>query len=136
MANLHLNYEDQEPNPAEFEQGKLAVNMMSDKDFYVEKMRFKSNGDKSAIIYNNNLTLTNIPLEAYNYVVNNKSAIEWVMERQQIITYKDSGIVNNANDWANDTMNNPRYPLDLLLKVITVSVESVNIIENLPPLDY
>jgi predicted helicase len=98
-------------------------------------MKFASKTDKSKIIYNGKITLENIPLEAYDYVVNGKSAIEWVMERQGISTHKDSGIVNDANDWAIETMNNPRYPLELLQRVITVSLETVNIINNLPKLD-
>jgi predicted helicase len=57
------------------------------------------------------------------------------MGRQLVKTDKDSGIVNDANDWANETMNNPRYPLDLLLRVITVSLETKKIIANLPTLD-
>ncbi len=80
-------------------------------------------------------TIENIPLEAYTYIINGKSAIEWVMERQGVSTHKDSGIVNNANDWAIETMKNPRYPLELLQRVITVSLETVEIVNNLPKLD-
>ena len=134
LADLHLNYENQDPYPAGYEQGAMAIKMLEDRDFYVEKMRFRNKEDKTVIIYNDKITLTNIPLEAYDYVVNNRSAIEWVMERQQISTHKDSGITNNPNDWARETMNNPRYPLDLLLKVITISLESVGIIRGLPKL--
>lgn len=76
-----------------------------------------------------------IPLKAYDYVVNDKSAIEWVMECQCVSTYKDSSIVNDANDWAIETMNNPRYPLELLQRVITMSLETVKIVNNLPKLD-
>ena len=135
LADLHLNYEDKDPYQVNYEQGNVAVGMLSGKDFYVEKMKFKSKEDKSSIIYNHNITINDIPLEAYEYVVNGKSAIEWVMDRQRITTHKDSQITNNPNDWANETMNNPRYPLDLLLRVITISLESVNIIKSLPKLD-
>ncbi|WP_235971962.1 type ISP restriction/modification enzyme [Aquariibacter albus] len=75
-----------------------------------------------------------IPKEAYDYVVNGKPAIEWVMDRQVVKTDKDSGIVNDANDWAVETVGNPRYPLELLLRVITVSVETMKIVRALPPL--
>ena len=127
LADLHLNYEDKEPYKVNYKQGNLAVAAMNGKDFYVTKMKFKSKEDKSTIIYNHNITITKIPLEAYEYVVNGKSAIEWVMDRQRIATHKDSQITNNPNNWAIETMNNPKYPLDLLLKVITISLESVKI---------
>ena len=70
--------------------------------------------DLTTVIYNGQITVTGIPLEAYEYVVNGKPAIDWVIERQCVKTDKDSGIVNDANDWAIETMGNPRYPLELL----------------------
>lgn len=76
-----------------------------------------------------------MPLEAYDYVVNGKPAIDWVMERQAVKTDKDSGIVNDANDYANETVGDPRYPFDLLCRVITVSIETMKIVRALPPLD-
>jgi len=66
-------------------------------------------------------------------VVNGKSAIEWVMERYQVTTHKESGITNNPNDWSKET-GNPRYILDLLLSIITVSMKTVDIVEGLPSL--
>ena len=95
----------------------------------------KSVSDKSTVIYNEFITVTGIPLEAYDYVVNGKPAIEWVMERQAVTTDKDSGIVNDANLWATETMHNPRYPLELLQRVITVSLETMKLVNNLPKLD-
>jgi predicted helicase len=91
--------------------------------------------DKTKVIYNSKITIENIPLEAYDYVVNGKPAIQWVMERQGISTHKESGIVNDANLWAKETMNNPRYPLELLLRVITVSLETMKIVQALPKLE-
>ena len=91
--------------------------------------------DKTTVIYNGKITLTGIPLEAYDYVVNGKAALDWVMERQSVKTDKDSGIVNDANDWANETMHNPRYPLELLQRVMTVSLETLKIVRGLPPLN-
>lgn len=76
-----------------------------------------------------------IPPEAYDYVVNGKPALDWVIERQCVKTDKDSGIVNDANDWAIETMHNPRYPLELFLRVITVSLETMKIVRGLPRLD-
>ena len=86
------------------------------------------------MIYNCNLTMHNIPLETYDYVVNGKAALEWVMERQCVKTDKASGIVNDANDYANETMNNPAYPLELFQRVITVSLETMKIVHSLPKL--
>jgi len=101
-------------------------------------MRYGKNGkekDLAVIHYNDKVTLTGIPIEAYDYVVNGKPALDWVIERQGVKTDKDSGIVNDANDWAVETMGNPRYPLELLLRVITVSLETMKIVKNLPKLD-
>jgi len=95
----------------------------------------KSVADKTTVIYNDRITIKNIPLEAYEYVVNGKPALEWVMERQSVTTDKDSGIVNDANLWATETMDNPRYPLELFQRVITVSLETMKIVKALPPLN-
>ena len=107
--------------------------------FYrVRKMKFDGKGkekDKTTVIYNDNITMQNIPLEAYAYVVNGKSALEWVMERQVVKTDKASGIVNDANNYACETIGDPRYPLDLFRRVITVSLETLKIIEGFPKLD-
>jgi predicted helicase len=108
------------------------------KDYRVEQMKFGKKGkqvDKSTVIYNHNITMTRIPLEAYDYVVNGKPALEWVMERQAVTTHKDSGIVNDANLWAIETMNDAAYPLHLFQCVITVSIETMKIVKALPRLD-
>ena len=96
---------------------------------------FAKKGEKDTVIYNSKIRIKNIPIEAYDYIVNGKPALEWVMERQGVSTHKDSGIVNDANDWAIETMDNPRYPLELFLRVITVSLETQKIVNNLPKLD-
>ena len=79
--------------------------------------------------------MTGIPLEAYDYVVNGKPALEWVMERQAIAKDKASGIVNDANRYAIETMGDPAYPLKLFQRVITVSLETMKIVNGLPKLD-
>jgi len=79
--------------------------------------------------------VSNIPSKAYEYVVNGKSAIEWIMERYQVSTHKESSIVNDPNDWAKE-VGNPRYILDLLLSIINVSVQTVDIVNNLPKVDF
>ncbi len=134
LAELHLNYETVAMYPAKIDSGGKPL---TDADYRVEKMRHGKTGkdkDLSTVRYNARITVTGIPVQAYDYVVNGKPAIEWVMERQCVKTDKDSGIVNDANDWAVETMNNPRYPLELLLRVVTVSLETMNIVNALPKL--
>ena len=134
LADLHLNYETVEPYPLKIE----AIGKLSDADYRVEKMKYGKTGkdkDLTKLIYNNKITLTSIPLEAYDYVVNGKPALDWVVERQCMKADKDIGIVNDANDWAVDTMSNPRYPLELFQRVITVSLETIKIVKALPRLD-
>ena len=92
--------------------------------------------DQTTEIYNDHITLTGIPFEAYDYVVNGKSAIKWVMDQQGIKpdTPGGSGIVNDANQYANETMQNPAYPLELLQRIITLSIETMKVVRGLPPL--
>ena len=149
LAELHLNYETVPMYQDVLFKGglKLLNDQISggiSEDFYVEKMKFgkkideetgKKVDDKTTIIYNSQFTLANIPEEAYDYVVNGKPALEWVMERQSVKTDKASGIVNDANDWAIETMNNPRYPMELFLRVVTASLETMRIVRALPKLD-
>ena len=97
-------------------------------------MRFPDKQDKTTIEYNPWITISHIPQEACEYVVNGRSAVEWIMERYQIKTDKASGITNDPNDWATE-QGKPRYILDLLLSVITVSVETVKIVDELPGLE-
>ncbi len=142
LAHWHLNFETAEIyQDAELDCGKRELKTLSASDYRVTKMIFakvkdpvtkKSIGDKSIVIYNEHITIKNIPLEAYDYVVNAKPAIEWVMDRQAVTTDKKSGIINDANDWAIETMGDAKYPLELLLRVITVSLETMKIINNLP----
>ncbi|MFT8555445.1 MAG: type ISP restriction/modification enzyme [Zymomonas mobilis] len=108
---------------------------LSDDDYRVTQMKYGKGKDKTILHYNDHITITNIPLETYEYVVNGKPALDWVVERQCVKTDKKSGIVNDANDWAVETMHNPRYPLELFLRVITVSLETMKIVKSLPALD-
>lgn len=107
--------------------------------FAVEKMKFAKvrdeNGklisDKTRIIYNGHITIENIPLKAYEYIVNGKSAIEWIMERYTVTIDKASQIKNDPNDWSKEH-EQPRYILDLLLSVIILSCRTVDIVNSLP----
>lgn len=135
LAHWHLNYETVEPYKATLDTGSTPYSQLTSEDFYVEKMKFAKKGEKGTVIYNKRITIKDIPVEAYDYVVNGKPALEWVMERQGVSTHKDSGIVNDANDWAVETMNNAAYPLELFLRVITISLETIKIVKSLPKLD-
>ena len=117
--------------PADFD---VVVSGAEQGKFRVEKMRFPDKQDKTTIEYNPWITISHIPQEAYEYVVNGRTAVEWIMERYQIKTDKASGITNDPNDWATE-QGKPRYILDLLLSVITVSVETVKIVDELPGLE-
>jgi len=129
LAALHINYETV---PA---YGDVKVTG-ADSGFYtVEKMRFPMKDQKDTIHYNSKITISNIPAKAYEYVVNGKSALEWIMERYAVTTHKESGIKNDPNDWAVE-VGNPRYILDLLLSIINVSVQTVDIVEGLPKVKF
>lgn len=130
LGEWHLNYETVEPYPLTEENKRLG---MEAADFRVAKMVFgkkAGKADKSVIVYNDHLTLRDIPLEAYDYVVNGKSAIEWVMERYAVSVDKDSGISNDPNDWSDD----PRYIVNLLKRIVRVSLETTRIVKALPGL--
>ena len=107
--------------------------------FSVDKMKFAKvrdeNGklvaDKTRIIYNNHISIENIPLKAYEYIVNGKSAIDWITERYAVAIDKASQIKNDPNDWSREH-EQPRYILDLLLSVIILSCQTVDIINSLP----
>lgn len=140
LGDLHAGYESVEPYAVTLTQGDLRLANISDpKSFYrVEQMRFagkRSNPDKTTVVYNANITMTGIPLAAYEYIVNGKPALEWVMERQCVKFDKASGIMNDANHYAVGTADGPAYPLKLFQRVITVSLETVAIVRSLPPLE-
>jgi len=134
LAELHLNYEKV---PAY--DGVTVIG--SDSGFYtVEKMKYPKKDQKDTIHYNSKITITNIPPKAYEYIVSGKSAIDWVIERYQIKVDlnskgEGSGIKNDPNDWA-DEVGNPRYILDLLLSVINVSIQTVDIVNDLPKVKF
>lgn len=142
LAEVHLNYETIEPWAVKEHSSNLGFDPWE--QYKVVKMIFarptveqKATGakwDKTKIVYNSHVTLSSIPLEAYDYVVNGKPAIEWVIERYQVTRDKDSGITNDPNDWSKDH-NQPRYIIDLLKRVIRVSMETMKIVTSLPALN-
>ncbi len=139
LGKLHCDFDAADPFPVEFVQGDLRLSHIPNPTaFYrVEKMKFagkRPNLDKTTVIYNSNITMTGIPLEAYDYVVNGKPALEWVIDRQGVKKDGASGIVWDSNDYANETVGDPAYPLKLFQRVITVSLETMKIVRSLPPL--
>lgn len=136
LAELHINYENVPPlKSVKVEEPDVTYMMLPEEYYRVEKMRFPKKDQKDTIIYNSRITVTNIPAKAYDYVVNGKSAIEWIMERYQVTTHKESGIKNDPNDWAKE-VGNEKYILDLILSIINVSVQTVEIVEGLPKVKF
>ena len=165
LAEIHLNYEQAEPYKALIVSSNstsadlpmfsgMAADIHplysaapADNLYKVKQMRFaktagldrngkaKNIDDKTRIIYNEKITIANIPIEAYEYIVNGKSAIEWIMERYAVTTDKASGIVNDPNDWALEH-NDPKYIFNLLLRIITVSLDTMKIVKSLPKVKF
>ena len=144
LGDLHVNFETAELYPVQIEERGLDTLRFDDpKVFYrVNKMKFAKikksrKNDLTTVIYNDNIKITGIPLEAYNYIINGKSALEWVMDehRVRIDTKGKSRIVSDANDYANETKDGPAYPLKLFQRIITVSLETQKIVASLPNLD-
>jgi len=136
LSELHINYDNLKAYPVQFKEGDLRLATIDNpmKFFHVTKMKF-ADSEKRTIIYNSNLTIENIPIEVYEYTVNGKSAIEWVIDRFQISENSDSGIKNDPNDYANNVINDPKYPLLHLQRIITLSLETLKIVKSLPKLN-
>lgn len=130
LADLHLNYESVEPFP-------LTENAAPNASLKVTKMRYAKSGrqdDKTTVIYNDHITLTGIPIEAQEYKLGSRSALDWILERYQVKTDKASQITNDPNAWGEEH-GDPRYIIDLVKRITTVSVETVRIVNSLPPME-
>ena len=134
LAQLHLDYEHVEPYPV-FEVGDSANPGRTEKMRYPNKIKDPQSGksikDPTILQVAERLTFQEIPTRAYQYVVNGKSALDWIIDRYQVRTDKKTGIVNNPNLYSDD----PRYIVDLVRKVITVSLRTLDIVDSLPPLE-
>ena len=135
LAKLHLDYEKV---PAY--EGLEIEDAYHGKDAYEHyavnpKMKFPKKNQKDTIIYNDYITIRNIPAEAYDYIVNGKSAIEWLIERYAITIDKKSGIKNDPNEWSREH-ENPSYIFDLVCSIVTVSVKTMEIVHKLPKLSF
>ncbi len=139
LADLHLNYESVKPYPLSIEGVKSLAGLTAAELHVPSKMKYGKgkNGekhDRTRITYNNKITVSGVPLEAYEYVVNGRPAIEWVMEKQAVSEHKESQITNDPGSWANETMGDPAYSLKLLQRIVTVSIETMKIVKGLPSL--
>jgi predicted helicase len=121
LAEIHVHYEQQPEYP-------LTKNEKAGEklDYRVDKMKLSK--DKTSLIYNRFLTLSGIPKETYDYRLGNRSALEWIIDQYQVSTDKRSGITNDPN-----RADDPTYILRLIGQVITVSLETVEIVAALPP---
>lgn len=140
LAELHVHYEDVDPWPVNINDGNgLPSHIARHVLFRVKKMRFggsRRQQDKTTIIYNDHITISDIPLEVYKYVVSGKSALEWVMDRQCVKIDTASGIESDANRYAIETVGNEAYPLELLQRIIRVSMQTLKVVESLPRLEF
>ncbi len=145
LCELHLGYEsvmpypldglDTEPSPGRdpYDFYSVGDRKMSFGKPTAEQKAAGDKRDRSTIVYNGNVTLRGIPDDAYRYMLGSRSAIEWIIDRYYIKTDKPSGIVNNPNDWSRE-VEDPRYILDLLARIVTVSLETMKIVDALPTL--
>lgn len=142
LMKLHLGYENAERYPLEGLNTQPTAGRDAYDFFAVQKMKFaktrdpetkKLVADKSSIVYNAHITLAGIPQDAYRYMLGSRSAVEWIIDRYQVKTDKPSGIVNDPNDWSRE-VGDPRYILDLLARIVTVSLETMKIVDALPAL--
>lgn len=131
LMNLHINYEEVDPYEA------VNILIKGSTNYTVQKMKFakkrnpetnKLEKDRSTIIFNDSITISNIPDKAYQYIINGRSAIEWIMDQYRVKTDKKSGITDDPNDFSDD----PKYIFNLLLSIINVSVQTVDLINQLP----
>jgi predicted helicase len=122
QAEIHVHYEQQPEYPL------TKTEKAGEKlDYRVTKMKLSK--DKTSLIYNQFLALSNIPPETYEYCLGNRSALEWVIDQYQVSTDKRSGITNDPN-----RQDDPTCILRLIGQVVTVSLETVKIVRSLPPL--
>ena len=135
LAELHVNYDTVEPYQL-LEEHRLGWDPEVPDGYRVTKMAYRGPArkpDKSGIVCNTNITLSGIPDQAHQYRLGSRSALEWLIEYYQVRTHTTSGIVNDPNDWATEH-GDPRYIIDLIKRITTVSVQTVEIMQRLPQL--
>lgn len=129
LAELHVNYEAAEPYPLDVRL-QPGTNPEDRETWRVDKMRWRSKTDKSAILYNSRVTIAEIPDTAHDYLLGSRTALEWLIDRYQVKTDKASGIVNDPNTWC-DEHDDPTYIIDLIKKITTVSVKTTGLVGQL-----
>lgn len=131
LACWHLDYETVDPWSLDGlpDDGAMPYELL----LVLEKMRFASKVDHSVIVINEYITLSGIPEEAHRYQVNGRSALEWLIDRYQVKTDKASGIENDPNNWAVEH-NDRWYIVELVARIVRVSVETMRIVDSLPAL--
>lgn len=135
LADLHINYERAPLYPLTIEEG-LAGDADAYEHYQVTKMRYpriRGKVDNTQIQYNPHIRISGIPAEVHDYKLGSRSALDWILDRYKITTDKASGIMNDPNDWAKE-VGNPRYVLELVQQVTSVSLSTKRIVEDLPPL--
>ena len=135
LVALHVNYETADLYPL-LEEYAPTWSPEAPDAYRVTRMAYLGparNPNKSGIVYNANITLNGIPDQVHHYLLGSRSALDWIIERYQIRTDGKSGITNDPNDWAEEH-NQPRYIIDLIKRIVTISVRTVEIIQGLPDL--
>ncbi len=148
LCDLHVGYETVDPYPLT-EEWAAGADSETTPDLLLvgtSQMRYENAPapgtgwgkrdieDRSRLRYNDHLTLAGIPREAHEYVLGTRSGIDWVIDRYHVRTDKASGIVNDPNQWGLER-GEPRYIIDLIKRVVTVSVRTVEIVASLPGLE-
>ncbi|MCC3291257.1 type ISP restriction/modification enzyme [Arthrobacter sp. zg-Y1110] len=136
LSDLHLGYEDVAPYPLVERETGSGPEVDEYAKYAVKKMKYGGKAgswDKTRIIYNARIALEGIPADAHRYMLGSRSAVDWILERYQAKTDKASGIVNDPNDWSREHQQ-PRYIIDLIGRIVTVSIETNRIVDALPSL--
>ena len=136
LGDLHCNYESCPMNTTAkvyFDQVPLAFGEgdLGGEAYIIDKLRPVGKGNFTELKYNGHITIKNIPPEAHEYIVNGRSPLGWIIDQYQVSIDKDSGIKNDPNDWCREH-DNPRYILELILRVIEVSARTTAIVKALP----
>ena len=134
LARLHLEYENIEPFNLDVQVAD-GWDLDAPDAYRVVKMAYASKTDKTRLRYNAGITLAGIPEDAHKYLVGSRSALDWLIDRYQISTHKESGIVNDPNDWSEETGDH-RYIFDLIRRIVNLSLETNQIVETLPELRF
>lgn len=131
LADLHVDYES--VDQADLGEQITSIDPPTDpyELYRIDKLAWASRKDHTAIRYNAHLTITGIPLEESEYKVGGRSPLEWIIDRYQVKVDKASGIVNDPNAWLRE-QNDPRYVVNLIRSLVTLSLETQRLVRGLP----